>query len=175
MDIVEWVGHVETYHELYAEHVLGVQLVIQKGLHCDRAGKANKRLSANVGVREKRRGWDSQQTDQTPNEHCTHGLCELCMQLGGSQADGGGGSHDEEEILKGSCRERARSVPGSLSKGGQRGGGKSWGHMVFYFVEYGSPVAWTQTVEDAEAVSPSPGPWGQSARIAETYAKSGYD
>lgn len=75
------------------------------------------------------------------------------MLLGGSQADGGGGSHGGKEIVKGSCKEQTRSVPGSLSKEGQGGGGKRWGHMASNFVEYGSPAAWT--VHDAEAVSPA--------------------
>ncbi len=83
---------------------------------------------------------DSQQANQAPDEHRTHGLCELCM-AAGAGSEGNGGSHNEEEVVKrsSSCQEGARSVPGSLSVGGQRGAVKGpGGHMAFKFVEYRS-------------------------------------
>ena len=103
-------------------------------------------------MRDEAGGGDSQQTNQTPNEHRTHGLCKLSMKVGiGSEGDGGSHGEEEEEVVKRSCKERARSNPDSLrARGGEAGvrEGATWSSTLLNMV----PAADSGTVQDAERV-----------------------
>ena len=74
------------------------------------------------------------------------------MKVGiGSEGDGGSHGEEEEEVVKRSCKERARSNPDSLrARGGEAGvrEGATWSSTLLNMV----PAADSGTVQDAERV-----------------------